>query len=54
MTTREVRRVLRSPDFDDLVRSFDEVAYGHRRAQPDDLEMAREAWPRVVEGAKAG
>ena len=53
VTTREVRRELRSSDFDELARSFDEVVYGRRRARPDDLERARAAWPRVVGAAKA-
>ena len=42
---------MRSQEFDELARAFDEIVYGHRDARPDDLERARAAWPRVVESA---
>jgi hypothetical protein len=51
LTTYEVARALRSPDFDALARAFDEIAYGGRPAGADDLAAARERWPRVLEGA---
>ena len=53
VTTGEVRRAVRSPEFDELARAFDEVVYGSRPARPDDLEQARTRWPRVLEAATA-
>lgn len=53
VTTGEVRRALRSPDFDELARNFDEVVYGRRNAQPADLDRARAGWPRVLETARS-
>jgi hypothetical protein len=53
VTTREVRRALRSGDFDELARTFDEVVYGGRAARRDDLDAARATWPRVLEAAQA-
>ena len=47
--TSEVRRVLRSRDFDELAQAFDEVVYGGRPARPDDLVTAKTVWPRVLE-----
>jgi hypothetical protein len=47
--TGEVRRVLRSRDFDELAKAFDEVVYGGRPARPDDLVTAKTVWPRVLE-----
>ncbi len=51
LTTGEVRRALGSQTFDDLARTFEEVAYGGREAGPPDLDTARREWPRVVTGA---
>jgi len=51
ISTYEVRRALRSADFDVLAFDFDEVVYGGRPAAPADLESARRRWPGVVEGA---
>jgi hypothetical protein len=53
LTTREARRALRSPRFDSLARTFDEVVYGRRPPKPDDVESAKLEWPRVVEEARA-
>jgi hypothetical protein len=53
VTTGEVRRALRSSEFDELARSFDEVAYGQREASLHDLERARSSWPRVLAAARA-
>jgi hypothetical protein len=53
VTTREVRRALRSSEFDGLARSFDEVAYGRRSAGPTDLQQARHSWPRVLDAARS-
>ncbi len=51
ISTYEVRRTLRSVDFDVLAYDFDEVVYGGRPAAPADLESARRRWPDVVERA---
>jgi hypothetical protein len=52
LTSGEVRRRLRLPTFDDLALTFDEVAYGGRRASPADVGTARESWPRVLADAR--
>ncbi|HYH51587.1 MAG TPA: DUF4129 domain-containing protein [Acidimicrobiia bacterium] len=54
LTNAAVRRVLRSPRFDQLAGDFDEVAYGGRPATADDLSTARAAWPAVVDTARSG
>jgi len=48
ISTYEVRRTLRSVDFDELAFDFDEVVYGGRPAAPADLESSRRRWPEVV------
>jgi hypothetical protein len=48
ISTHEVRRRLRSPDFDALAATFDDVVYGGRPAGPDDVAAARQSWPAVV------
>jgi hypothetical protein len=53
LTTGEVRRILRSPHFDRLAATFDEVVYGGRAAAREDVEAARAQWPLVLEGAGA-
>jgi hypothetical protein len=52
ISTYEVRRALRSADFDVLAFDFDEVVYGGRPAAPADLEAARRRWPEVVSHAE--
>jgi hypothetical protein len=52
ISTYEVRRALRSEDFDSLAATFDDVVYGGRPPAEDDLSSARERWPRVVAGAR--
>jgi hypothetical protein len=52
LTSGEVRRRLRLPTFDDLALTFDEVAYGGRRASAGDVGTAREHWPRVLADAR--
>jgi hypothetical protein len=47
-TTGELRRALRSAPFDELAGAFDEIAYGGRSADSDDLELARQRWPLVL------
>jgi hypothetical protein len=54
VTTNEVRGVLGSEAFDELARTFDEVAYGGRDAGAPDVDAARREWPRVVAGAAKG
>lgn len=53
LTSGEVARRLRSPSFEQLARTFDEIVYGGRPAAPDDVRLAREKWPRVLEEAIA-
>jgi hypothetical protein len=54
ISTHEVRRALRSPDFDSLAATFDDVVYGGRAAAPEDVGAARERWPRVISAAPGG
>jgi hypothetical protein len=53
LTSGEVARRLRSPEFDRLARVFDEVVYGRRPPRPEDSEQAREGWHRVLAEAAA-
>jgi Domain of unknown function (DUF4129) len=53
VTSGEVARRLRSPDFDRVAATFDEVVYGRRRPEPADVESSRAAWTRVLETAAA-
>ena len=46
ISTHEVRRALRSEDFDALAATFDDVVYGGRAADAADVAEARERWPR--------
>jgi hypothetical protein len=52
ISTSEVRRTLRSVDFDVLAYDFDEVVYGGRPAAESDLDSARRRWPDVVAHAR--
>jgi hypothetical protein len=51
LTSAELSRRLASPRFDELARTFDEVVYGGRPARPEEVEAARQGWPRVLEEA---
>jgi hypothetical protein len=53
LTSGEVARRLRSPEFDRLARSFDEVVYGRRPPSREDAQEAREGWRRVLAEAAA-
>jgi hypothetical protein len=53
LTSGEVARRLRSPDFDRVAATFDEVVYGGRRPLSADVESSRAAWSRVLEAATA-
>lgn len=53
LTSGEVARRLRSPEFDRLARSFDEVVYGRRPPSREDAQEAREGWRRVLAKASA-
>lgn len=52
LTSGEVRRALHQRTFDDLALTFDEVAYGGRRASAGDVGIARDDWPRVLADAR--
>lgn len=49
ITTTEVSGALRSPVFDELALTFEEVAYGGRRAAPPDVDAAKREWPALLE-----
>ncbi len=49
VTSRQVAADLRSPQFDALRTTFDEVVYGRRPASPPDLDQARTRWPELVD-----
>jgi hypothetical protein len=53
LTTGDVRRRLRQPEFDRLAAAFDEVVYGRRAPAQTDVEDARAGWPRVLKAANA-
>jgi hypothetical protein len=53
LTDRELLSAVRSPTLSELVDGFEEVAYGGRPAEPDDVRGAREGWPRVPHEAGA-
>lgn len=48
LTTGEIRRLVRSPHFDRLGVSFDEIVYGRRRANDADSRAAREGWSELL------
>jgi len=48
LTTGDVRRLLASPEFDRIGISFDEIAYGRRRATDADSRSARDAWSQLL------
>ena len=52
ISTVEVRRALRSQDFDSLAATFDDVVYGGRPPEGEDVAAARERWPAVVSAAR--
>ena len=53
LSTSEVARALRSPDFDRVAARFDEVAYGGRHAAAGDVDAARTAWAAVLSDRRA-
>jgi len=52
ISTYEVRRALRSNDFNAIAATFDDVVYGGREPHAEDVEQARERWPEVVSSAR--
>jgi Domain of unknown function (DUF4129) len=48
ISTREVSRALKSPEFDQLAALFDGVVYGGDEATPEDLEASRRNWATVL------
>jgi hypothetical protein len=52
ISTYEVRRALHSEDFDTLASTFDDVVYGGRPPEDEDLAAARERWPAVVSSVR--
>jgi hypothetical protein len=49
LTNHELLRAVPSATLADLVDGFEAVAYGGREAQAEDVDRARDGWPRVVE-----
>lgn len=50
LTTGQVRRIVRSSEFDRVGRDFDEIAYGGRSATERDAAAAEDSWRRILEG----
>jgi hypothetical protein len=48
LTSGQAADLLHLEDFDALARDFDEVVYGRRRPDREDLARAREEWARVL------
>ncbi len=44
----EVSRTLRSEHFDRLARNFEEIAYGGREADAEDVVASRREWSRLL------
>ena len=53
LTTGQVRRRLDLREFDRLAASFDEVVYGGRRPQAEDVEAFRRGWTTVLDEVAA-
>ena len=53
ITTGDVRRKLTSPSFAHVAQSFERVAYGQRPPTPDDADLSRDGWKRVLEETSA-
>ena len=53
LSTGQVARALRSPQFDGAAARFDEVVYGGRAAAAADVEAARAAWSAVLDERRA-
>jgi hypothetical protein len=53
MPNAEVARALRSERFDVLASRFDEIAYGGREARPEDVEVARREWQRLLSSRRS-
>jgi hypothetical protein len=53
LSTGDVARALRSPQFDRAAARFDEVVYGRRPAAAEDVAAAREAWSAVLRDRRA-
>jgi hypothetical protein len=53
ITTTEVSGALRSPVFDELALTFEEVAYGGRPASSPDVDAARREWPTLLAEVRA-
>ena len=52
LTTGQLRTRVGSTSFAELARTFDEIAYGGRRADDADVQAAKATWPRIL--AEAG
>lgn len=50
VTSGTLVRLLRSPDFDQAARAFDEVVYGRRPPTAEDARLSRAGWQAVLAG----
>jgi hypothetical protein len=48
LSTHRIQAAMADPDFDGLVRTFEEIAYGGRRATAADDQESREGWDRLL------
>ena len=51
VTTGQVGRRLRSPDYDLVASSFDQIVYGGRKPGAQDVELSRAGWRSVLASA---
>jgi hypothetical protein len=49
LTTGELTRRVPSPRLRELASAFEEIAYGGRPVEADDLQSARAGWPRILQ-----
>jgi hypothetical protein len=49
ITTGQLRATISSPSFRGLSWRFDQIAYGGQPAQREDVEAAKQEWPRVLQ-----
>jgi hypothetical protein len=51
-TDGQLRLAVRDPLFDDLADRHQSITYGSQPASPGDVEMAKDAWPKVLSGPR--
>ena len=53
LTSGGVAKAIQSPAFDELAASFDAIAYGGRRAEASDVNLARTKWPSLLQEVRS-